>query len=427
MPSLGADMKAGTVLEWRVAPGDHVHRGDIVATVDTSKAEIDIEIFDDGVIDELIVKPGEKVPVGTVLATIRSDAITQASEAPPPAGGAPELPPSAAPSPPAAPPEAPAPPAGSPPAAPPEAPAPPAAAALASAIPEPPPPAAPPPRVRARAAPPVPARGAGRVLASPYARRLGAERGVELGGVAGSGPRGAVLAADVPAGAPAGPDHTASMRDAIAAAMARSNREIPHYYLQTSIDMTAALAWLAEHNAALPVRERLLPAVLMLKAAALAAREVPALNGYWIDGAARPSAAVHVGVAIALRSGGLIAPAIHDADAKPLDELMRVLRDLVHRVRTGGLRSSELTDATITVTSLGDRGARTVFGVIYPPQVGLVGFGAIVERPWASDGMLGVRPVVDATLAADHRASDGHQGSALLAAIDHHLHEPETL
>jgi pyruvate dehydrogenase E2 component (dihydrolipoamide acetyltransferase) len=262
------------------------------------------------------------------------------------------------------------------------------------------------------------------VPASPYARRLAAERGTPLDGLTGSGPGGAVLAADLPAGEP---DRAESMRQAIAAAMSRSKREIPHYYLATPVDMSAALAWLGEHNAALPVAQRLLPAVLTLKATALAAREVPALNGYWVDGTARPSAAVHVGVAIALRSGGLIAPALHDADAKPLDVLMAELRDLVARVRSGGLRSSELTDPTITVTSLGDRGARTVFGVIYPPQVALVGFGAIGERPWAEHGMVGVRPVLDATLAADHRASDGHQGSALLAAIDRHLQEPETL
>jgi pyruvate dehydrogenase E2 component (dihydrolipoamide acetyltransferase) len=252
---------------------------------------------------------------------------------------------------------------------------------------------------------------------------------VGLAGVEGRGPGGAVLAADVPPGPEPvrAVDRIESMRQAIAAAMTRSNREIPHYYLATPIDMTAALAWLAEHNAALPVGERLLPAVLTLKAAALAAREVPALNGYWIDGALQASGSVHIGVAIALRGGGLMTPAIHDVDRKPLDELMRDLRDLVGRVRSGGVRSSELTDATITVTNLGERGARTVFGVIYPPQVALVGFGAVSERPWTRAGMLGVRPVLDATLAADHRASDGHQGSALLAAIDHHLQEPESL
>jgi pyruvate dehydrogenase E2 component (dihydrolipoamide acetyltransferase) len=374
-----------------------VRRGDIVATVDTSKAEIDIEVFEDGVVGELIVAPGERVPVGAVLATIRTE------EAAPPPATAP------APAPPPAP-------ALTPPPATAPAPAPPPAPALT-------PPPAPAPAVVAASA------GDGRVLASPYARRLAAERGADLGGVAGHGPGGAVLAADVPGAAePArAPDRIEATRQAIAAAMARSNREIPHYYLATPIDMTAALAWLAEHNAALPVGERLLPAVLTLKATALAAREVPALNGFWVDGAARPSDAVHVGVAIALRSGGLMTPAIHDADRKPLPELMSELRDLVRRVRSGGLRSSELTDPTITVTSLGERGARTVFGVIYPPQVALVGFGAIAERPWADGGMLGVRPVLDATLAADHRASDGHQGSALLAAIDHHLQEPQTL
>jgi pyruvate dehydrogenase E2 component (dihydrolipoamide acetyltransferase) len=375
MPSLGADMESGKLLEWHIAPGDTVHRGDIVATVDTSKAEIDIEVFEDGIVESLLVQPGETVPVGTVLATIRGQA---------PGATAPPEPP--------------------------------------AAEPQPPPLVAPEP---APAPPPQPRVTVERGLASPYARRLAAERGVAIDALPGSGPGGAVLASDLPA--PAAGDHVAAMRQAIAAAMTRSKREIPHYYLATPIDMTAALARLAEHNAALPVAERLLPAVLTLKAAALAAREVPDLNGYWIEDRFQAADAVHAGVAIALRSGGLIAPAIHDADRKGLDELMNDLRDLVRRVRAGGLRSSELTDPTITITSLGDRGAQTVFGVIYPPQVALVGFGAITQRPWADNGMLGARPLLEATLAADHRASDGHQGSALLAAIDHHLQEPETL
>jgi pyruvate dehydrogenase E2 component (dihydrolipoamide acetyltransferase) len=217
------------------------------------------------------------------------------------------------------------------------------------------------------------------------------------------------------------------MRQAIAAAMARSNREIPHYHLAATIDMTATLEWLAARNAKVAVRDRMLPAACTLKAVALAAREFPDFNGFWIDGAARPSKAVHLGVAVALRGGGLIAPAIHDADAKSLDELMAALRDLVARVRSGGLRSSELTDPTLTVTSLGDRGAEAVFGVIYPPQVALVGFGAMSERPVARDGLVGARRCVTATLAADHRASDGHLGSAFLAAIGDHLQHPEQL
>jgi pyruvate dehydrogenase E2 component (dihydrolipoamide acetyltransferase) len=216
------------------------------------------------------------------------------------------------------------------------------------------------------------------------------------------------------------------MRRAIGALMARSAREIPHYHLATTIDISAALAWLAEANEQRSVSERLLPGALLLKATALAAREVPALNGFW-DGSFRPAPAVHLGVAVSLRGGGLIAPAIHDADLLTLDELMAALRDLVGRVRTGRLRSSEMSDPTLTVTNLGDQGVDEVHGVIYPPQVALVGFGRVTDRPWASGGMLGVRPTVRATLAADHRATDGMIGARLLNAIDRLLQHPEDL
>ncbi len=151
------------------------------------------------------------------------------------------------------------------------------------------------------------------------------------------------------------------------------------------------------------------------------------MNGFWVDDAFRPAGGVHLGVAISLRGGGLIAPALHDADRKSLDELMAGLRELVRHARAGRLRASEMSDPTITVTNLGERGVDLVHGVIYPPQVALVGFGGIRERPWAADGMVGARPVVHATLAADHRASDGHAGSRFLALIDRLLQEPEEL
>jgi pyruvate dehydrogenase E2 component (dihydrolipoamide acetyltransferase) len=208
--------------------------------------------------------------------------------------------------------------------------------------------------------------------------------------------------------------------------MGRSKRDIPHYYLATTIDLSAALSWLADANASRPVTERVLTAALLLNATALAVHEVPVMNGFWDDGF-RPSAAVHPGVAISLRGGGLVAPAIHDADQLSLDSLMAALRDLVQRTRAGTLRSSEMSDPTITVTNLGDQGAEEVFGIIYPPQVALVGFGTIVERPWTAEGMLGVRPTVRATLAGDHRVSDGHDGARFLAAIDRRLQTPEAL
>jgi pyruvate dehydrogenase E2 component (dihydrolipoamide acetyltransferase) len=159
----------------------------------------------------------------------------------------------------------------------------------------------------------------------------------------------------------------------------------------------------------------------------VAARQVPEMNGFWVDDHFQQSDSVHAGIAISLRQGGLIAPAIHDAQDKTLDELMLAMRDLVQRARRGALRASEMSDPTITVTNLGEQGVEAVYGVIYPPQVALVGFGRVVERPWAADGMVGARPVLTATLAADHRASDGHRGGLFLAAIDHLLQEPEEL
>jgi pyruvate dehydrogenase E2 component (dihydrolipoamide acetyltransferase) len=167
--------------------------------------------------------------------------------------------------------------------------------------------------------------------------------------------------------------------------------------------------------------------VLMLKAAALAAREAPELNGYWIDGGFRPGPGIHLGVAISRKGGEVVVPALHDADARSLDELMAALRDLVQRARGGSLRSSEVADATLSVTNLGDLGASSVLGVIYPPQVALVGFGSIEERPCAVQGMLAVRPRVTATLAADHRASDGFRGGRFLNRIGELLQEPEAL
>ncbi|MFP4003723.1 MAG: 2-oxo acid dehydrogenase subunit E2, partial [Alphaproteobacteria bacterium] len=137
--------------------------------------------------------------------------------------------------------------------------------------------------------------------------------------------------------------------------------------------------------------------------------------------------AIHVGVAINIRGGGLIAPAILNTDRLNLDELMMRMRDLVMRVRAGTLRSSELSQPTVTVSSLGERGVETLYGVIYPPQVAIIGFGTMSERPWAVDGALTVRPVVNITLSADHRVSDGHRGALFLRFIDKLLQEPEEL
>jgi pyruvate dehydrogenase E2 component (dihydrolipoamide acetyltransferase) len=380
MPSLGADMEAGTLVEWLKHPGDVVRRGDIIAVVDTQKGAIEIEVFEDGVLAQAMVQPGERVPVGTVLALI--DGTAPERPAPPPPASAPIV-------------------------------APPAAGRAASEEP-------------------------GRVRVSPIARRLATELGVDLTHVPGTGTQGAITREDVeraaaalaraPAQPPAAaPDRAAAMRAAIASAMARSKREIPHYYLSTTIDMTAALVWLRSENDKRPIGERLLPAALLIKAVALALRDVPELNGHWIDGRFRAAPGIHVGCAISLRGGGLVAPALHDADRTDLSTLMRRLQDLVARARAGSLKSSELADPTITITNLGDQGVEATFGIIYPPQVALVGFGRIFERPWIGAEKVEARPLVTATLSADHRASDGHRGGIFLSAVDRLLQAPDRL
>jgi pyruvate dehydrogenase E2 component (dihydrolipoamide acetyltransferase) len=479
MPVLGADMDEGTLVEWLVKPGDQIHKGDIIAVVDTAKSAIEVESFHTGTVAELITPVGETVPVGTVLATI-AEAGQEVKPGEPAAAGEPAVavgPAVAA--------------GGKPPAAV-------AGEAAAEQVPKGKrgPARKPAPRVTGppvRSTPLVRheaarlgldlatmhgsgpggmitradvehAAAARRRRVTPLARRLAAEMGVDLAAVTGTGPEGAVRADDVrraaAAGAPAarraaacqpggdGRPPTAagaqagqaaqaaptdrarrakSTRQAIARLMARSKREIPHYYVGNTVDMGAALAWLRERNRSLEVSQRLVPAVLLLRATALAARQIPELNGYWTEDHFVPGEAVHLGVAVSLRGGGLITPAIHHADGLDPGELMTRLRDLVNRARAGRLRRPELTDATITVTNLGDQGVESVTGVIYPPQVALVGFGKIAERPWAVGGLLGVRPVVATTLAADHRATDGYTGGRFLTVVADLLQRPEEL
>ncbi|WP_270934356.1 2-oxo acid dehydrogenase subunit E2, partial [Falsiroseomonas oryzae] len=267
------------------------------------------------------------------------------------------------------------------------------------------------------------------IRVSPAARRRAAMLGLRLEGLRGTGVDGAICLADLPAETPrraAGFDPQA-MRRAIGAAMSRSNAEIPHYYLAETMDMTPALRRLEGLNAGRDPPARLLPAAMLLRATALAVAATPDLNGFWEGDGFRPGEGVHVGWAVALRGGGLIAPAIRHADKLSLDELMAAMRDLVARARGGGLRGSELSGPTITVTSLGERGAESVLPIIHPPQVAMLGVGRVVERPWMVDGAVVPRRVVTVTLAGDHRASDGHRGGLLLARMAALLQKPEEL
>ncbi len=217
------------------------------------------------------------------------------------------------------------------------------------------------------------------------------------------------------------------MRAAIAEAMSRSKREIPHYYLSTTVDVTPAVTWLASHNASVPVTQRLLFAALLVKAVALACREHEGFSGFHREGGYEESAAVHVGVAVALRGGGLVAPAIMDAADRTLAAVMEDLRAVVTRARAGRLRASELAAPTIILTSLGDAAVDAVFPIIQPPQVAIVGAGAVVERPWVVAGSVVPRQVLTLSLGADHRVTDGRLGAQFLAGIAAKLADPASL
>lgn len=448
MPSLGADMDEGTLLEWLVKPGDEVHKGDVVAVIDTAKSAIDVEVFESGVVTELLIEPGTLVPVGTPLARIETAGEAVAGGEP--VGGEPRgvadrqvgkpVPPGMPPQPPEMPPVPPVPrPALTPPirhlmrqygldadavtgtgksgqitrqdvlrAA---------GESAAGG------PAVSTHHVVEVPAPPVPP---SRPRITPRARRLAQQRGIGLSGVP-AGPHGVVTGADVPAAKPrAAVDRTAAMRAATAALMGRAAREIPHYYVVQTFDLTDTLAWLRETNAQLKPRQRILPAALFLRAAVIAAAAVPELNGTWVEQFV-PADGVDLGVAVATRGGGLVTPRIVGAQQLDLVGLMAHLTDLVKRAKAGRLKGTELQPGSITVSSLADGGPEALYGVVYPPQVALVGVGSVAQRPWVLDGELVVRSTVTVTLAADHRATDGRTGARFLTAFGQALTHPEEL
>lgn len=382
MPSLGADMDEGKLVEWLKHPGDVLKRGDIVAVVETQKGAIEIEVFHDGVLEQVHAALGATLPVGSLLATIRTPGETF----------------------PAAPLEAPAPVKVAPTAAPHVPRQPPAAAIIA-------------------------AHGAFRV--TPAARTAITASGLDLTAMhPGSdgiiGLREIAQLPQQPRKRSGGID-VDEMRKAIAAAMARSKREIPHFYVGSTFDVTALSDWLSLENARCPAQDRILSAVPLIKACALALRKVPELNGHYRDNRFVPQQEIKIGIGIALRGGGLIAPAIENVDALSLQDIMHRLSDLVARVRGGRLRSSELTDATATISNLGEDSADMVQPIIYPPQVAIIGVGQIAERPWIVDGAILPRKIATFTVAGDHRANDGRLAARYLKTLEQLLQKPEAL
>lgn len=375
MPSLAADMEEGTLTQWLVQVGDAVKKGDIIAVIETNKGAIDMEVYAEGVITELCLEAVATVPVGTVMATmdvgakVGVDTVDQVEHD------------------------------------------------------------------RAVNQPATPS--GERVIASPAARWCAQQEHINLSSINGSGPQGAILLRDLARSAAdkTPPDKkpgiktfdAEAMRRSIAAAMEKSKREIPHYYLSLDIDISSAQLYLQTVNAQREPEQRLLLLALLLRSMAKVLLKFPQLNGYYKNGHFETQKNIHIGNAITLRGGGLVVPAIHAVEQLTLGRTMAALRDLVARTRNGHLRSSELTDATITVTSIGDRGADRVYGVIYPPQVAIVGIGKPQQKALVMEGDISVRDVITVTLSADHRVSDGIMGAKFLNALDNQLQHPDQL
>ncbi|MGY2575361.1 dihydrolipoamide acetyltransferase family protein [Vibrio sp. C8] len=399
MPALGADMSEGTLVEWLVKPNDFVDKGAIIAVIETSKGAIDMESYYQGTILELLVAPGTKLAVGSVMAHMDSNEKLAKVRSVAPASPTPIL-------------EAP---------------------------------------VEIKPESPIEQAAVvngehntsfnetKRTLASPLVRKTAHLSGINLSGLTGSGPQGAIVYRDLTNVASlreakepepnlqSDSSNMSPMRQAISDAMSRSKREIPHYYISLEIDLTKAQEWLGEQNQQREPEQRLLLPALLLRAIADQLTHFPELNGFYVDGRFTPSPSVNIGNTISLREGGLVIPAIINADQLPLDQLMEALRDLAERSRRGRLRSSEISEGTITVTSIGDRGADSITGVIYPPQVAIIGLGRLRQSAIVKDDHLDIGEMMTVTLAADHRVSDGITGARFLRALAKQLQHPEAL
>jgi pyruvate dehydrogenase E2 component (dihydrolipoamide acetyltransferase) len=424
MPSFGSDMEQGVLTEWLVKPGDQVKRGDSLAVIETHKGAIELDAFDEGTIAKLLIEVGQKTPVGTPIALLRqvgdsveSDTI-EALEQPEPSPT-------------------------------------PLVEATASAGSE-----LTAQQLRGQNPPPMPSTNSlssNYQPVSPVARRLAEENNLALNLVTGTGPHGAIRLIDVeraliassssetaPAqagvAAPVISSATSNqgesrvksgfdpqaMRDAITATVTRSKREIPHYYLTHTLDISALQSYLQQQNAQREPEQRILLIAVMLRAIAISLGRFGQLNGHYQEEFV-PAEPINIANAVNLRGGGLVMPVLKEVERCSLDELMTQLQGVVSRAKAGALKYSDLENPTFTVTSIGERGVDSIFGVIYPPQVAIVGLGCPRDVAVVEAGEVVIRTIITATLSADHRVTDGHYGSRFLCDINKRLQQPEAL
>jgi pyruvate dehydrogenase E2 component (dihydrolipoamide acetyltransferase) len=409
MPSFGADMAVGEIAEWKIKEGDKVARGDIIATIETMKGLIDMEVFDNGTIAKLLVKQGEEVQVGIPIAelilnnesqiahpiidseglhNIDVEGVIDSQEAVDSKEVA-ELP------------------------------------SIATKIVTPPFSVSPPPA---------------HLKISPAARAKAQQQNIDWQHIKPSDEKNRpILLADIlklaelatkeqiPNQEHKQKDEAAFMRRAIAAVVSRSKQEIPHYYLKQDICLDEAQSWLSQHNASAPIADRILINSLLYCAIAKALTSFTQFNGFYINDVYKAQDSVHLGNVINLRKGGLMVAAIHNAHTLNAAQMMDKMKDQVFRAKEGGLRMSEVQDSTVTVSNLGERGVDSIQSIIFPPQVAIIGLGRIRLSPWVIDEKLVSANIVTLTLAADHRISDGHSGARLLKKIDALLQKPKAL
>lgn len=399
MPSFGSDMDIGKVVEWVVKPGESFAKGQTLALIDTAKGLIDMEAFENGIVESYLIELDQEVPVGTPIFALVEEAICNKAVTP----------------------------------------------GIAAEV-----------KIQKKPANKTTAThektaivNLGNLRVSPAARVYAQKHNIDLGNIQGSGPLQSIVLKDLnkesgqsilssavksvakSALKPTVKDQkrfdTALMRKAISGIVSQSKKEIPHYYLSLTINIEKLQSWLMIQNEHKDVEERLLIQAPILCAIKNALKKNPLFNGFYLNDEFEARQQINLGIAISLRGGGLVTPAILDTEDLVHGQLMNRLKSISERAKHGGLKQSEVTGATITISNIGDRGVDVIFGVIFPPQVALIGIGKVINQPVCVKNKVVVNPVMTITLAADHRVTDGHDGAKLLNEIDKQLQKPEAL
>ena len=430
MPALSPTMETGTLGKWNVKVGDDVRSGDVIAEIETDKATMEVEAVDEGVIAVIAIEAGsENVPVGAVIAVLAEEGEDAASITAPSAAPATAAPVAPAPQAPVA------------------SQAPVAAPAPVSA------PAASTPALAASTPAPAVSQSRGeRVFATPLARRIAHDAGLDIAGVSGSGPYGRILRHDVETALASGSSLSSGsgqqtgvmtgvmaavqgaselvpnsqMRKTIAARLQQSKQEAPHFYLTVDCEIDVLLAARKSMNELAPDGVKISVNDLVIRAAAMALMKVPEANASWEGDNTRLFSHADISMAVAI-DGGLITPVIWAAEQKGLAEISTVARDLASRARDGKLDPSEYTGGSFTISNLGMFGVREFAAVINPPQGAILAVGAGEQRPVVKDGALAVATVMTVTLSADHRAVDGAVGARWLQAFKGFVENPVTM